>query len=241
MGADSDAPSKRPPTPAKDLEYGMPQRPPTQQGRNSVSQPSSKRSSLPADDEAASLPWNPSHPCYPHRNPHVPVVSTLYGSTRIIRIPRDWMMAGDLAPTFSNTYPEILEPWVGEADFRILIKGVNDRLISTFSPFEWRNWLDVALGVLTGWIWEDLGFAGVKKGCKDVENFIEEWNGLRRVEYMEKEDESDLAKVIPLRRTGYLSLDIQIPDPKVGLVESKPASEANAEEHKDVLKDGPVE
>ena len=139
------------------------------------------------------------------------------------------MIAGDLAPTYSNTYPEILEPWITEADFRILVTGVNDRLVSTFSPYAWRNWVDLAMGVLTGWIWEDLGLAGVKKGCKDVEDFIEQWNVLRRVEYTEKEEECEVAKVIPLRRTGYLSMDIQIPDPKVGLVESKPESEADLE------------
>ena len=127
------------------------------------------------------------------------------------------MVAGDLAPTFSNTYPEILEPWVGEASFRTLIKGINERLLVAFSPYGWRAWVDAAVGVATGWMWEDVGGVGVKSGCRGVERWIEEWNGMEgkmggRVE------EGELVRVVPLRRTGYLCLDIQIPDPHVGVV-----------------------
>lgn len=127
------------------------------------------------------------------------------------------MIEGDLAPTFSHTYPEVLDPWVSELDFRALIKDVNEGLITAFSPYGWRAWVDAVLGVATGWIYEDLGFAGVKKGARDVEMLIEQWNGQRR-KGLDKEDE-DLVKAIPLRRTGYLCLDIQIPDPHVGAVE----------------------
>lgn len=130
------------------------------------------------------------------------------------------MVAGDLAPTFSNTYPEILEPWVSEVDFRTLIKTVNERLEVAFAPYGWRAWMDAVLGVATGWIWEDLGFAGVKKGVKSVEDFIEEWNGQRRIT-LEKEEDGEVVRVIPLRRTAYLCLDIQIPDPHVGMVEEE--------------------
>ncbi len=130
------------------------------------------------------------------------------------------MIAGDLAPTFSNTYPEILESWVSEADFRMLIKNINEGLIAAFSPYGWRAWMDAVLGVATGWIWEDLGFAGVKKGVRGVEQMIEEWNGQRR-NTLEKEEDAEVVKAIPLRRTGYLCLDIQIPDPHIGTVEEE--------------------
>ncbi|KAL9102234.1 MAG: hypothetical protein Q9163_002594 [Psora crenata] len=226
LAATSDIPSKRPTTPAQDLESGgSPHR--LQQRRSSCSA-SSKNSSLPGhSNDPSSLPWDPSHPCYPHPNPHIPLSSPVYHDTRIIRIPRDWMVAGDIAPTFSNTYPEILEPWVSEQDFRELIKEVNERLVATFSPFGWRAWVDLILGLLTGWIWEDAGFAGVKQGCKEVESFIESWNGRK----MDKADEeTELVRAIPLRRTGYLCLDIQIPDPHVGLVESRADSKAEAGE-----------
>ena len=223
--ADSDAPSKRPPTPAKDLEYGP------SDGDRPLSEASSKHSYPPNDNDPDATPWGLRHPCYPHRNPHVPLDSPLYESTRIIRIPRDWMEVGDLAPTYSIVYPMILENWITDEDFWLLVRGVNERLISTFSPFSKRNWVDGVMGVLTGWIWEDLGLTGAKKGCKDVEAFIEEWNRLRRTEYMEKDDDTELIRVIPLRRTAYLSLDIQIPNPgKIMPAEdSKGGSEAGGE------------
>lgn len=170
------------------------------------------------------IPWGPAHPCYPHPNPHVPLSSPLHTTTRIIRIKRDWMIAGDLAPTFSNIYPEILEPWVSEADFRTLIQRVNDGLLASFHPGGWRAWMDAVMGVATGWIWEDLGLSGVKSGVRRVEQYIEEWNGMESKG--EEDGDIDHAKVIPLRRTGFLSLDIQIPDPHVGLVER----EANSRE-----------
>lgn len=130
------------------------------------------------------------------------------------------MIAGDLAPTFSNTYPEILKPWVSEADFRMLIKNVNEGLIKAFSPYGWRAWTDAVLGVATGWIWEDLGFSGVKKGVRGVEQVIEEWNG-QRSNTLEKEEDLEVVRAIPLRRTGFLCLDIQIPDPHIDTVDAE--------------------
>lgn len=121
------------------------------------------------------------------------------------------MKAGDLAPTFSNIYPEILDPWVSEQDFRILIQTVNDGLIKAFKPGGWRAWVDTVLGVATGWLWEDFGAAAVKREVRNVEGFIEDWNGGR-----EGRNGEEGVKLVPLRRTGYLSLDIQIPDPHVG-------------------------
>lgn len=210
----SDTPSKRPPTPAKDLDRDL---------EHAVVAAKSGGKAYPGPEDTSKdgdegLPWNASHPCYPHPNAHMPLSNPLHVRTRIIRIPRDWMIVGDLAPTFSNTYPEILEPWIREADFRLLIAGINERLIHTFDPTGWRAWMDAVLGILTGWLWEDAGFSGVKKGCKDAEAFVERWNGERSLN-AEKDEEAELVKVIPLRRTGYLCLDIQIPDPHVGVVE----------------------
>ncbi|KAL9601699.1 MAG: hypothetical protein Q9219_002310 [cf. Caloplaca sp. 3 TL-2023] len=187
-----------------------------------------------------SIPWGPFHPCFPHPNPHVPLSSPLAITTRIIRIPRDWMIAGDLAPQYSHTYPEILEPWVEEADFRMLVGRVNEGLLDAFRVDGWRAWGDALLGVATGWLWEDLGGekVGVKRAVRGVERWIEEWNrGGGR--------EGVGVRCVSLRRTGYLSvsffslrcpftkanpsatkLDIQIPDPKVRVVE--PEEEAAA-------------
>lgn len=164
-------------------------------------------------DVAEELAWGPAHPCYPHLNPHVPIGSQEYLTTRIIRIRRDWMVKGDLAPTFSNLYPEILDPLLPEQEFRRVIATVNEELIKAFDPFSFRNLLDGALGLVTGWLWEDIGAAGIKSHLQQVEDWLDKWN--REV------GAKDGVHIWSLRRTAYLSLDIQIPDPKVGIVHSE--------------------
>jgi len=184
-----------PPIPPKDPELGM-------------VPPISDSSAPNPSAQPNEIAWGPAHPCYPHPNPHVPLSSPLHVTTRIIRIKRDWMIVGDLAPTFSNIYPEILEPWVSEADFRSLIQHVNEGLVAAFHPGGWRTWMDAVLGVATGWIWEDLGMTGVKSGVQNVERWIEEWNG--RESKGDEDGKSEGAKVIPLRRTGYLTVSCRI-------------------------------
>ncbi|PYH68639.1 ERF4 family protein [Aspergillus vadensis CBS 113365] len=164
-------------------------------------------------DVAEELAWGPAHPCYPHINPHVPIGSEEYMTTRIIRIRRDWMIKGDLAPTFSNLYPEILDPLLPEQEFRKVIATVNDELVKAFDPFSLRNFIDSALSLLTGWIWEDIGAPGIKSHLKRVEAWLERWN--REV------GAKDGVHIWSLRRTAYMSLDIQIPDPKVGIIRSE--------------------
>lgn len=170
-------------------------------------------------EESSTAPgpiWNHSHPCYPHPNPHVPLSSSIFKTTRVIRVPRNWMAAGDLYPAFSNVYPEILEPWIREVDFRRLIEGINTRLAHAFNPTGTRAWADGIMGCLTGWIWEDLGLSKAKGGMRDIERFIDVWN--REREGDSKAEDSEVVQCIQLRRTGFLCLDIVIPDPKVIVV-----------------------
>ncbi|TVY48905.1 Ras modification protein [Lachnellula occidentalis] len=156
--------------------------------------------------------WGPQHPCFPHMNPHVPLSSPLYQSTRILRIRRDWMLAGDLAPTFSNMYPEVLDPaGVSEQEFRMIIDRVNKELIHAFNPWGLRNMFDNIMGILTGWVWEDFGFTAVKSRLQNVERYLEEWN--KQMQEKSKEGPDSAARIVPLRRTGYMNLDFQIPDP----------------------------
>ncbi|EEP79382.1 conserved hypothetical protein [Uncinocarpus reesii 1704] len=169
-----------------------------------------------AADPAEELTWGPAHPCFPHMNPHVPLHSAEYQNTRVIRIRRDWMLKGDLAPTFSNLYPEILDPLLPESEFRKIIAKVNREMVDIYNPFSLQNWVDATIGFLTGWIWDDIGASRVKSRLRAVEAWIDRWN--REVGVAEG------VKVWPLRSTGYLSLDIQIPDPKVGLIGSDSAS-----------------
>jgi hypothetical protein len=154
---------------------------------------------LPGEDAE----WGPSHPCYPHLNPHVPISSPLHQSTRIIRIRRDWMLEGDLAPTFSGLYPEILaDAGLGEGEFRRVVEDVNNQLIPTFNPYNWRNILDAVLGLVTGWIWDDLGFTYAKRQLKKVEESLVKWNA-----EIENQAAGGMgAKFVPLRRSGYLTV-----------------------------------
>lgn len=165
--------------------------------------------------------WGPQHPCFPHMNPHVPLSSPLYQTTRIIRIRRDWMLEGDLAPTFSNLYPEILDPaGVSEQEFRTVIEKINNELIPAFNPWGLRNIVDGVIGLLTGWLWEDLGFTGVKSRLRNVERYLEDWN--KQMEAKTKDGEGSAPRIVPLRRTGYMNLDIQVPDPEVAYPVSMP-------------------
>ncbi|KAI0388717.1 Golgin subfamily A member 7/ERF4 family-domain-containing protein [Xylariaceae sp. FL0594] len=187
---------------------------------------SSSDSSMVGDPDQPGLgdEWGPQHPCFPHLNPYVPINSAEYQTTRIIRVRRDWLIAGDLAPTFSNIYPEILDvAGVSETEFRRIIEYINTTLISIFSPYNWRNIVDGVLGVLSGWVWEDIGLTNVKTKLNAVEAWIEKWNA-----EMEKtvgsEEGFTPPKIISLRRTGYMTLDFQIPDPEYFRANSEPGS-----------------
>ncbi|KAK4223721.1 Golgin subfamily A member 7/ERF4 family-domain-containing protein [Podospora fimiseda] len=169
--------------------------------------------------------WGPQHPCYPHLNPYVPLDSPEYAKTRIIRIRRDWLLEGDLAPTFSNLYPDILDPaGLGEQEFRRIIEKLNGELVLAFSPYHWRNILDGVLGLATGWLWDDFGFTGIKARLKGVEKWIEEWNDETARSFGGDEQSGVIPpRIVPLKTTGYMTLDIQIPDPEIAPV-SEPTS-----------------
>lgn len=199
---------------SNDLERG-PESHGHQHSRSNVSLPggigsaiSSSNSSIVGDPDQPGLgdEWGPQHPCFPHLNPYVPLNSTEYQTTRIIRVRRDWLIAGDLAPTFSNLYPEILDTaGVSEQEFRRIIEKLNGLLIPIFSPYSWRNILDGVLAVLSGWVWEDLGFTNVKTKLNEVEAWIEKWNA-EMEKTMGSEEGVTPPKIISLRRTGYMTV-----------------------------------
>lgn len=170
--------------------------------------------------------WGPQHPCYPHMNPHVPMESPEYVSTRIIRIRRDWLLEGDLAPTFSNLYPEILDPaGLSELEFRRVIEKLNAELIPAFNPYGMRNMVDSMLGLVTGWLWDDFGLTGIKSRLNNLERWIEKWN-VEMEKTIGSEDGAMAPKLVSLRRTGYMTLDIQIPDPEIAPAPSTTAGDS---------------
>lgn len=166
--------------------------------------------------------WGPSHPCFDHMNPHVPLNSAEYKSTRVIRIRRDWMAHGDLAPAYSNIYPEILDHLLPEDEFRRIIDHINTALARAYNSFSVWNWLDGTMGLLTGWLWEDLRGGGIKGELRKLDRWIENWNVKVGAAHKDK------VKIIPLRRTGYLCLDIQIPDPGVHMIDPNMREEENS-------------
>ncbi|SPN98368.1 uncharacterized protein DNG_01413 [Cephalotrichum gorgonifer] len=175
----------------------------------------------------ATQEWGPQHPCYPHLNPHVPASSPEYAATRIIRVRRDYMVGGDLAPAFSDTYPDILDPvGLSEQEFRRIISKLNTDLVSIHDPYGWRNILDATLGLLTGWVWDDLGFTGIKARLAGLEGWIERWN--QEMEKTLGADDGMAPRIIPLRKTGYMTLDIQIPDPEIAPAPSTPRDGAGS-------------
>ena len=234
---------------SQDLERGPdvmdPRRSTATMGDGIGSAVSSSNSSIMGEDvHADEEAWGPQHPCYPHLNPHVPLDSPEHTSTRIIRIKRDWMVRGDLAPTFSNLYPEILDPaGLSEQEFRRIIEKLNGELIPIFNPFSLRNVVDGVLGVVTGWLWDDFGLTAAKSRLNKLEKWIEDWN-VDMEKAMGSIEGATAPKLISLRRTGYMSvsvctrrspqfrwyfsnrtaqLDIQIPDPEVAAAPSTSA------------------
>jgi hypothetical protein len=156
--------------------------------------------------------WGPNHPCFPHPNPHCAPDSEEAHTTRVIRVRRDWLQAGDLYPQYANLYPEILDPLVSDEDFRFLISNINARLRETFDPYSTRAAIDAVVGAATGYIWDTLGMTGAKRGMRALETFVEKWNA-------EKARQEKEVRLVQLRRTGFMSMDFVIPDPHIDVVE----------------------
>ncbi|KAF2721325.1 hypothetical protein K431DRAFT_284937 [Polychaeton citri CBS 116435] len=154
--------------------------------------------------------WGPDHPCFPHPNSHVAPDSKAAKTTRVVRVRRDYMAAGDRYPQFANLYPEILDPLVSDSDFRLLITGINALCRESFDAFTWRAWVDGFLGAFTGWLWEDTGLTGAKRGGKKIERFVDNWNSGKR-------NEGKDVTLVQLRDVAFISLDFIIPDPGLDL------------------------
>lgn len=186
---------------------GRPARHSTVSGIGSALSDQSSDSSIMGEDvHADEDAWGPQHPCYPHLNPHVAPDSLHYAATRIIRIKRDWMLQGDLAPTFSNLYPEILDPaGLPEQEFRRIIETLNGELVPIFDPYSARNVMDAVLGLVTGWLWDDLGLTAAKKRLDRLERWIDDWNRDMR-KTMGSQDGIMAPQIISLRQSGYMTV-----------------------------------
>lgn len=83
-------------------------------------------------------------------------------------------------------------------------------LQGVFDPFRPRHWVDAIMGVVTGWAWEDLGGSGVKGGVMGVEKWVQRWN--------ERVGRGRGVECVSLRRTGFLCVDLVVPDPRGWIV-----------------------
>jgi hypothetical protein len=127
---------------------------------------------------------------------------------------RDWLAHGDLYPVYANLYPEILDPLVSDAEFRQVIATINDLSKRIFEPATSAVWADALLGLVTGYLWDDLGFTEARRAEKKLEQFVQRWNSERAREGKE-------VRVVQPRRTGFMNLDFVIPDP--GIIEDEDA------------------
>ncbi|WPG98142.1 Hypothetical protein R9X50_00092800 [Acrodontium crateriforme] len=168
------------------------------------------------ENDADEFSWGPNHPCFPHPNSHCAPDSREFETTRVIRVRKDWLAAGDLYPQFANLYPEILDPLVTDAEFRFLISNLNTRLRNAFDPQSGRAKFDAVMGLVTGYFWEDVGFTGSKRGVKAIETFLDEWNRNKKQEGVD-------VRVVQIRTTGYMSLDFIVPDPGIDRIDSERA------------------
>ncbi|KAK9240221.1 Golgin subfamily A member 7/ERF4 family-domain-containing protein [Lipomyces kononenkoae] len=140
-------------------------------------------------------------------NPHVLVDSACRACTRIVRIHRDYMYPRESnVPAFSPQFPGYpLSVFMTETEFLDLVHEINDQLDQAFYPLSMGNVLDGCIGVLTCWLWECVVTSYHIRKTSELESFIERLN--------EEVYKARGIKVISPRRTGYLSLDIQVPYP----------------------------
>ncbi|TKA31125.1 hypothetical protein B0A50_02094 [Salinomyces thailandicus] len=205
--------SEYPQTPVLDqhqIDEALSQHPPQHHHRDRRSHETAQTGHTATTTTEASddFTWGPTHPCFPHPNPHCAPSSPSHHNTRVIRVRRDYLASGDLYPQFANLYPEILDPLVSDADFRLLISTLNAKLARAFDPYSTRAWLDSVLGLVTGWLWDDFGFTGAKGEMEGLEEFVDGWNrGM--------EGEGREVRVVQPRRTGFMALDFVIPDPGI--------------------------
>jgi len=76
------------------------------------------------------------------------------------------MVKGDLAPTYCNLYPEILDPLLPEQEFRNIVQHINKTLVQAFDPYSTWNWIDGLLGLATGWLWKTFDPVASKRSKK---------------------------------------------------------------------------
>ncbi|ANB11856.1 Shr5p [Sugiyamaella lignohabitans] len=160
-------------------------------------------------------------------NPYVPHNSTAFKQTRIVRIPRIFdtqsyddqnscpqfseyfpgTEPGALTPTFDEngvshglSSKSPLESYLTHQEFQTIIKGINERLLRAYYPWTWRNVIGNILSFFTLYMSDYFIKPQIDIDLAGIELFIKTTN----------ESLNDI-KIMSLKRSGYLSLDFQIP------------------------------
>ena len=161
-------------------------------------------------------------------NPHLPAPGgngdNSSAPTRIIRIPREFSTNNDLYPQFSTFYPGTepgaltpadgggltsaspLRLYLSESELHEIVSTVNTRLEAALSPYHWQNVVDHCLNLVCCWLLELVRDPYVKRRLRELETAVAETNARLAAE-------GKPVRVISPLRTGYLSLDIEIPRP----------------------------
>lgn len=165
-------------------------------------------------------------------NPHLPAVSggtdndvnNITGITRIIRIPREFSANNDLYPQFSTFYPGTepgalttedgggltslspLRLYLTDSELHEIVSVINTHLAEALSPYRWQNVLDHCLNMMFCWLLDRVRDPYVKRRLRDLETTVEDMN-------IRLSARGQPVRIISPLRTGYLSLDIEIPRP----------------------------
>lgn len=172
-------------------------------------------------------------------NVYAPRNSVEFMNTRLVRIPRRFESTLD-TPYFSTQLPghepaairnnadgnnfvphgifddgnvfgyssiSPLSMYITEDEFDEIMNNVNKLLKKGYETFSWINLIDIVIGVLTLGLWTWLSHYVLHRGSiTTLENYIAELNGTELFQ-------QNKIQIISPRKSGYLSLDFQIPKP----------------------------
>lgn len=100
---------------------------------------------------------------------------------------------------------------MGEQRFREVVKTVNEMLLEAHDPWSLGNWGDAILGLVTLWVAEEVVGTRAKRLLRGVEEYLKRVNE-------ELKKEGLMARIVELRRTGYLNVSGFLSSFVVGLV-----------------------
>lgn len=151
--------------------------------------------------------------------------STTPSATRIVRIPREFERFGDLVPQFSTawpgTEPGALVPsnennqlssatplgiFLSPEELAPVVATINLFLREALSPYSVRNVVEALASAVTCWTLELVWEPYTKRRLGDMERYVEQVNE-------EWAAAGKRVRIVSPLRSGYLSLDVEIPVP----------------------------